>query len=138
MEIGSRVVVSDPRLKTHGRQGVITNIHYSYPENIWTVRLNHGVSINISESKLSDVGGSDSVLAYVHYHDGLENPSDIHEVVGLFGEEGMIPDLVVYGSREEINRRIMEDGEISSYRNAFVIVRDRVYPVVHHVEVDWS
>jgi len=135
MEIGSRVVVSDPGLKTHGRQGVvIANIQYSQDANIWTVRLDHGVSINISESKLSDVGG----LAYVHYHDRLENPSDIHEAVGLFGEVGMTPDLVVYGPREEIIKRIMEDGEIHSYRNAFVIVRDRVYPVVHHVEVDWS
>ena len=98
--------------------------------NILRMRI-YGLSgwiMGFQSTSVSDVGG----LAYVHYHDRLENPSDIHEAVG------MTPDLVVYGPREEIIKRIMEDGEIHRHRNAFVIVRDRVYPVVHHVEVDWS
>lgn len=153
MNIGDRVVVTNPKLKTYLTEGVIQSLRYSFPGNSWEVLLETGKWITIKESNLEKVTeqfignvqpmentDNSKYLAFVHYHDYDRNPESIEDALDMFNEEDIgSPELTVYGTKEEILDRIADDdsSSFSSYENAFIIINQTVYPLKKSVTVDW-
>lgn len=151
MNIGDRVVVTNPKLKTYLTEGVIQSLRYSFPDNTWDVLLDTMHWITIKESNLEKVTeqfignvqpmrstDNEKYLAFVHYHDSDQNPTDLEEVLCLLDEEDIgRPDLAVYGTKEEILGRIANDCSFTSYDNAFIIINQTVYPIVRALSVNW-
>ena len=149
MKVGDRVVVSDPKLKSYLKTGVIQSLAYAYPENIWEVRLNDRKWITIKESKLEVANSVDEdqmmtsvdsqkYLAFVHYHDFDRNPESIEDALDMFDEAELgQPELTVYGTKEEILQHIIDNGDYVSYENVFIIINQDIYPVETSISVKW-
>jgi len=151
MSIGDRVVVTNPKLKTYLTEGVILSLKHSFPDNAWEVLLETGKRITIKESNLEKVteqsignvqpmGSIDNCkyLAFVYYHYHDSNPTTLEQALDMFNEEEIgQPELVVYGTKDEILERILDDQAHHSYENAFILLNQDVYPVETSIQVNW-
>lgn len=149
MNIGDWVMVANPKLASHGKTGTIKELMYTLPIT-WIVKLGNGNSISIKECNLKLVNASSELykdtevtndtkyLAFVHYHDMTDNVNNLEEATNTFNEEELgQPEMTVYGTKDEIIKRIKEDPELSSYNHCFVIIGNEVYPVETSVYINW-
>lgn len=151
MEMGNVVKVINPNLKSYMKEGITQYLKCEFPKT-WEVKLDDGQWITIKESNLSIVTSPDAYpedeqmtstddgkyLAFVHYHDYDRNPTDLEGALELFDEEELgASDLTVYGTKDEILERILDDSDLHSYENAFIILNQNVYPLKKSVNVDW-
>jgi len=148
MNVGDRVFVKNPKLKTFREEGIIRDLHFLSPEKYCEVQLESGKYITIKESNLKlltsqpkDTSMSidnQRYIAYVHYHDANDNPTSIDEVMARFDEDEIAePNLVIFGTKEEVLKRIIDDGEYATYAHTFILIGNEVYPVEQKLFVNW-
>lgn len=147
--VNDEVRVIKRGLASYGRTGIVERVDYPY-NGVIVVNLTDSHKsnrISIRHEKLSpmnvDCGMAMSEddelhLAFIHFHDGGQNPTSISDAVRMFSTDELgQPELTVYGTKDDIIKEIEADGEIHSYENCFIILGTSVYPVKKEIKVDW-
>lgn len=144
-EVKDKVRVNDHNLATYGRTGTVVRTDYPY-NGLIVVKFDdtqNPTSATIRHEKLSHMNSSSTTdqtayLAFVHYHDDDDNPTNLSEAISMFTlDELGQPELTLYDTKDEILNEIRNDVDFPSYRYCFIVMDNEVYPVETEIKINW-